>query len=1128
MSRSTPLVECLCPLVLSCLLALPGILLAQTPAPHAASSLSGHVHGPGNVAVPGATVELINPQTGAHKETWTGTAGNYAFSGLAPGNYKLIVSLVGFRDDVREPVPVSAAKPLNVNVSLVLAIPQAPELAGGSSASGRSRPPGLGSLPSQNRSALPGQAGGWAAAGGQSGSSNGLSGAGATANVRFSENAGGEAQANAESGSDSGGEAGAGANDSQASASNSFLLSGSVGEAPTPEGDGRDMRERIIEFRQAQRGAPGFGGGGGFGGGPVIFFAGGRFVGRRPRVNRLRGNLFDGYSNSALNARPYSLNGAVSPQIPSYREQAGASLGGPLVIPKLYNGRDKTSFFVNFNLQRGKSPFDSFSTVPTAAERAGDFSQAVLSSPSGPLAGKVPTLYDPSSNPLGPRTAFPGNQIPASRFDPAAVGLLQFIPLPNLPGTVQNFHLRESLPLASDRLMARVGHEISSKDNANVFYFLNSAHSSSVSSFPDLSSTRSTRSQSVNFGETHTFTSQSINNFTLGFNRQRVSTLNPFAFKQNISGDLGIQGISQNPYDWGLPIISFTNFAGLDDTIPSLTRNQTWRAVDTVILHHGKHNLRVGGEVRRVDLATLTDPDARGTFTFTGYTTSDFSAQGLPVAGTGLDFADFLLGLPQATSARFGSASNYFHTWVYSGFAQDDWRASSKLTFDLGVRYEYFRPFTEQYGHLSDLEIGPGYTTLGVITGQQPGQFPASLIRGDARNFAPRVGIAFRPWSKRQLVFRAGYGIFYDGSIFQRLIPNLADQPPFAEASTLLTTPAQVLTLQNGFPQIAPTIARNTYAVDPNFRTPYGQTWDFNVQDEIARNVILSVGYLGTKGSHLDLLLGPNPASINGQSLASSRSLQYTYETDGASSIYNALEVTLRRQFHQGLSARATYTYSKSIDDASSIGGAGGLVAQNYLDLAAERGLSTFDQRHDLSLNWEYELPFGDRKAYLNHGGALARVLGNWQVSGYSSLESGTPFTARVLGNVAGSGGTGAYFSLRPDATGEAVSIPGFERTTTRYFNTAAFALPLAGAFGNAGRNTIPGPPSVDVTMSLDRFMTLSREKNTGLDFRVSANNVFNTPNFTGLATVINASDFGRVTSVGLMRSLNFSVRFRF
>jgi hypothetical protein len=357
------------------------------------------------------------------------------------------------------------------------------------------------------------------------------------------------------------------------------------------------------------------------------------------------------------------------------------------------------------------------------------------------------------------------------------------------------------------------------------------------------------------------------------------------------------------------------------------------------------------------------------------------------------------------------------------------------------------------------------------------------------------------------------------------LTPNLANQPPFAQASTLTTSPLQVLTLGNGFPAINPTIASNTYAVDPNFRTPYGQTWNFSVEDEIARDWILSLGYVGTKGTKLDLLTGPN--LVTAGSLSVKNAQQFTYESSGASSIYNGLRAELIRQFHGGLSLDAQYIYSKSLDDAASVGGAGRVVAQNWQDLHSEWGLSSFDVRQRLTFRHAYELPFGERKRFLNHGGPAAAVLGDWRIMGNATIQSGEPLTARILGNLSASGGTGAYQSLRADATGQSVSLPASERTTREYFNTAAFTVPATG-FGNAGRNTIPGPSSARYDLSLSRFMTFSRERGVRANFRIAANNVFNTPSFTGLSTVVNSSTFGRVTSVGSMRTLTLSMRLNF
>jgi hypothetical protein len=1091
--------------------------------------------------VPAATVQLINPQTGERKETLTDEDGNFTFTGIPPGNYRITLSLVGFRPDVREPIPVTADKLLKINLAMVLSIPE------GSAASQGN---GEGSSPLRRRNAslasLPPSARNRGQSAAASANSFGEGAGGEEGVIRIAENGSGESPGaeNAAAGETITPEN----PDASASSANSFLLAGGVGDVATP-GEGRGGRRGMRGEGMGFGGGPGgfgggsgspFGGGGPGGGGPGGGFGGGgggfgggggaaRGWGRnRAQVNRIRGNFTEQYTNSGFDAHPYPLNVLESPRIPSYQETFGFSLGGPLVIPRIYNGSNKTSWFASYNLQRGRTGLDNFSTVPTPVERNGDFSDAAIAS--GQYAGTVPTIYDPLTGAAGARTPFPENTIPPQRIPAAAQGLLAYIPLPNLPGQVQNFHLQVPLPTANDRVMGRIGQQINSKNSLNVMYYFSRSSSQSVAGFPDLKSRSSSRGQNLSASESRTFDPHLVNTLSFNFNRMRTSSLNSFTFQQDIAAQLGITGVSTNPFDWAIPAIGFTNFGGLNDPLATLSRPQTIRANDVVIWNHGKHNIRLGGELRRVQQNAETDPNADGTFSFTGYSTSNFN-NGYPVPGTGFDFADFLLGLPQTTSVRYGVASNYLRTWVTTSFIQDDWRASNHWTLNGGVRYEYFQPFNEKFGHVSDLAFGPGFSSPVVITGLQPGSLPGSLIHGDWHNFSPRLGVAYRPWIQHHLVMRSGYGIFYDGSIYSRMVTNMVDQPPFAQASTLTSNPEQVLTLENGFPALSANTIHNTYAADTNFRRPYAQTWNFSLEDEIVRNLVLSVGYIGTKGTKLDLLLSPNsvnPSASGSHETSIPGVQQFLYETSGAASIYNGLQVVLRRQFHGGFSMSGFYTWSKSIDDAANIGGSGHNVPQNSFDLEAERALSNFNVGQKLVVNHTYELPFGEQRRFLNRGGFGARVIGNWQLSGVTTLQTGLPLTAAVAGNQSNNNGSGVFASQRPDATGLPVSLRRSERTTLEFFNTGAFALPASGELGTAGRNTITGPGSVTFNMSLGRFFTFSREKGIRGRFSINANNIFNHPNYSGVATTINAQDFGWVTSVAAMRSLNVALRFNF
>ncbi len=1146
------------------------LIRAQVSRASSGGSIAGKIVGPGQVAVPGARVILFNIRTRARKETWSDTAGSYLFNDVPPGQYRLIVMLVGFRPSLLGPVEVTTGKPASLDATLALAQPGEPTGFGnfgrgragagqGNSASTASRPGQPGTRSRAGQGAQQGQyaqRGGGAARGQfnpqgamNSGAGNDLSsimagadeGGGATgAGLRFSGAAGGEGTG--EQGDNGAAEAGGGA----AGAGNSFVLTGQTVDASAPAMR-RGGRGRFIFG-----GGPGGPGGqagvpfGGEGGGGRVFFFGGM---RRPGVNRLRGNFFDSYTNAAFDARPYALNTPPQPKEPFYNERVGFNVGGPLIIPKIYNGGNKTSFFINYNTTRATTPENLLASVPTQAERQGDFSNTLITA--GPGAGTMPVIYQPSAG-LGPRTPFPNNVIPSAMLNSASLGLLKYVPPPNLPGQVQNYHVQLSLPTQSQMIMGRIDHQISNKDNLAVMYFYDSSHANGVTGYQDITSTTTTRRQNLSVTETHNFGPRMINNAAFNFNRSRNFTTNPFALNQNIAGALGIQGVSADPLDWGLPSIGFTNFSGLSDANPSLTRDQTFRFDDFLFYNLGKHNFQIGGEISKIQLNSLTNPSAEGTFSFTGYSTSNFTAQGAPVAGSGYDFADFLLGLPQTTSEQFGIPANYLRSSRYSLYGNDDWRTTNHLTLDLGGRWEYAAPFTEKYGHLSDLTLGPGFSTAGVVTGRNPGNLPASLLHGHPYNVTPRVGIAYRPWITHSLVVRAGYGIFYDESVYQSLVQDLVNQAPFATTSILVTNPAQVLTLQNGFPALSSSTVRNTFAVDPNFLTPYAQSWNVMLEQDLSQSYVLSAAYIGTRGTHLNLLIAPNIAVTGTGQVLVTNALPFEYDTSGASSLYNGLRITLRHFSRRNFSFFLNYTYSKAEDNASSVGGrasSGGffrfgggsagsaIVAavsplppvQNPFNLAAEWALSGFNPTHELRAFSRYQLPFGDREPFLNHGGPLARVLGNWSLSDITSYGSGNPYTAFVAGNASNNvNGLAPFGGLRADATGLPVTLGESQRSTLDYFNTAAFAVPPAGEFGNAGRNTIPGLPSLNFNIGLDRDITISRERNMRLNLRVATNNTFNIVNFTSLSTVINSNTFGRISGVGSMRTVTLSLRFRF
>jgi trimeric autotransporter adhesin len=879
-------------------------------------------------------------------------------------------------------------------------------------------------------------------------------------------------------------------------------------------------------------GGPGMGGGGGFGGGG---FGGGRGggAGGGPNFNRLRGTLTYSYRNSVFDARPYSLSGQNQDK-PSYNQNNFSfMIGGPLTIPKIYNGADRTSFFVNYSGARQRSPYDSTVTVPTVAERNGDFSQTY-----GPTGGVVP-IYDPLLPPgATQRIQFTGNQIPADRIDPIAKGILAYIPESNLPGSIMNYHINQALPTGGDTVSFRVNHRLRKTDNISFNYSLMQRRSDSGNPFPALQNHSDTRGQNLGLGWTHNFTSRLFNNASLRFNRTRLDNLNQFAYTDNIMGALGISGASNDPADYGLPALQFTNYAALQDGSPQLNSNQTTQFNDSLSFVKGKHTLRFGMDYRRVQRNSQNNPNGRGTMVFNGAATNAStqaalaaSAGDIPASPSGNDFADFLLGFPQSTSVRYGVRDIYLRNQGFSYFTQDNWKLRSGLTLNLGIRYELVTPYYEKNNHLANLDVAPAMTEVTVVlpdeTGPYSGPFPRALINTDLNNWAPRVGLAWKPFPKRSMVVRAGYGIFYNPSAYNSFSSQLATQPPFAVSENLVNSVEQLLTLANPYPTSGNNTITNSYAVDRNFRIGYVQQWNLDIQQTLPHSLVAALSYNGTKGTRLNLLRAPNRVISGDLSTVIPDVQSFLYQTSGSSSIYHSMNARLQRRFRSGISFNANYVFGKSIDNASSIGGGQGSVALYDNDLRLERGLSTFDVRHQFTAGWMVEMPFGERKRFFTKPGLGQHILSGWNWTGNVTLQSGNPFTARVLGSSIGTLGIETNQSLRADATGLEATLTADERSTSDYFDTAAFAAPVPGALGDAGRNTIIGPGLRTVSTSFSKTVRLSQE-GASLVFRVQATNLFNTPNFSGLGTVVNASNFGRITGARAMRQIEFNLRIRF
>jgi len=869
------------------------------------------------------------------------------------------------------------------------------------------------------------------------------------------------------------------------------------------------------------RGRGGFGGPGGFGRNGRGGRPGGAQFGNRRRPNQIRGQISFTLANSAVNAKPFSLNGLDIPQAAYAQGRFSFIVGGPLSIPKLVKD-PSTQFFITYFGTRARNPELFTETVPTEAERNGNLSQSTQSL--GTTATNVPvTVLNPATH-----QPFPGNVIPSSLLNPIALGLLHYYPLPNEPGNANNYQYETAQVGNTDNLGVRVQRNITKNDRLALNFQYQDRNGTAAQPFAYFDS-NSGYGMNVRLQWTRNLTSTALSNAQVRFNRSTNQIVPFFSLGPDVAAELGIPGTSSNPIDYGPPTLNFTNFAGLTDQTATLTRNQTQGATESISLLKGVHSITVGAGYTRVDLSTRTDPNGRGTFNFTGLATSALSPNGQPLADTGYDFADFLLGYPQSSSIRYGDASNYFLQNQWNAYAQDEWKMRPSLTLLLGVRYEYFSPFSEEYGRMANLDIAPGFKNVAVVTpnqaGPYTGAFGAGLINPDYENWSPRVGLAWKVPGKRSTIFRAGYGIYYNGQAYIQVASQLAQQPPFATSNNVNTSAPDVLSLQKGFLTTKPRDITNTFAVDRYYRTPYAGTWNATLEHDFSDGFFVELGYLGTKGTHLDVRTLPNqPAPGSGFSLGERNQLGhavgFTYDSPIGNSIYNALQVRAVRRFNRGVSINVFYQFAKSIDDSSTFGGAGNTVAQNWLDIAAERGLSSFDVRHELNASFVWTSPIGAAGSRFAPDTKIGRLLKDWQLSGAITAQTGNPLTARVLGNTAQLAQTGGIGSERAEATGQPIE------TGSGFFNLSAFTVPPAGAYGDASRNTIPGPGVLTVNTAFARSLQLSERRR--LEFRVEGNNVLNHVNYTNLYTVVNAVNYGLPSAAGAMRTLDAVVRFRF
>jgi hypothetical protein len=1107
---------------------------AQAPAQAAAGTTQagGIIHGSvksGTIPLPGVSVTATNTLTGKKYSTATDARGSYSMAIPQNGRYVLRAELAAFAASTKEALLNATSHDQQVDLTLMLASRAAQQeqqeertqtattrqyagrgaqnlsllgaaadlisagngAGNGSGGSDTAQLPSLASNPDLSSESV--------AVAGQTGSTNPFAG------INFGD------QLRADDGS--GGPGG----------------QGGPGGAGGPGGGG------------SGGGGGGFGGGGGRGGGGFGGGGGGRGFGGRGNFrnfnpNQPHGAFFWTGGNSALNAENFSIRGQQVNQ-PAYNSNKfGLTFLGAPYIPHIMEHDTKDFLFFTLSGTHSSTPFDQYGTVPSEAERAGNFQELTTQS------GQPITLYDPQTG-----QPFPQNTIPSFRLSPQAAGLLNFVPLPNQPGAFQNYRELTTIQTNNTTVGARLIHNFGSggnnaalgnfirrslgqsspglHQNINVNFNYSHAASDVGNIFPQLGGKTQTHQYSLQTGYAIS-KGRLANTLNLNWNRTNSETRNFFTETTDVASQIGLNGLPTNPQLYGLPGITLNQFTGLSEQQPKFQINQTIALSDALSWIHKKHNFRFGGDVKRVHLDLLGETNSTGTYIFTGlYTQAPGTDPNIPSGEgtTGSSLADLLLGMPQQTSLQAPFQKSYLRENVIDFYGQDDWRALPNLTILAGLRYEYFSPYSEKYDHLATLDTGDNFTVAQTVLpntiGPFSGKFPRTLVNPEKADFSPRIGIAWRAF--KDTVVRAGYGINFANGQYVKFVQNFAFQPPFANVQTNenTTNATPIYTLADGFTPTSQ--AEGNYSVNKNYRLPYVQVWNIDIQRTLPLNIVLNVGYNGSKGTRLDIVDAP------GRIGTTVPNVLYDYEDSVAFSNFNALAVRLRKRMQNGVALGATYTYSHSIDNATSIGGNGGSssggIVQNWQNLLAEESNSSFDIRNQVKGDFVYELPFGPDAHFLTSGNFLSHALNGLSISGTFDFASGAPLTPSIAAAVAdvARGSTG---SLRPDRV-PGVSLTAGGGSLNNWFNKNAFTTP-ANTYGTASRFSIPGPGTVSVDMSLSKTHRFSEMRT--LEVRATIDNFFNTVQYSGVDSTLGSATFGEVTSAAQMRQFTFLARYRF
>jgi hypothetical protein len=859
-----------------------------------------------------------------------------------------------------------------------------------------------------------------------------------------------------------------------------------------------------------------------FGGAPAIVN-----VATKSGTNRLHGSLFEYVRNNIFDASQIQdpiVNGKR--QISPYRQnQFGVSLGGPLVLPKIYNGKNRTFWFFDYESFRSRRFAEFIGTTISTPERTGDFSNLRDAN------GNVIPIYDPATyDPTtGLRQQFPGNVIPTSRMSPMGLKLLAFAPLPTVAGTnvtqANSFAGFDTIK-NDNQYSGRIDHAISDKTTIfGRFSWYNSPFIFPGGTAAIDATNRPLDDRNAAFAVTYTVSPTTINELHLGWNKESFDVIPYNPSGQNITAALGIMNLSPLPQQYGAPAVFGNDIGFGPPNWDIVSGGNLFQYSDHLVMIRGKHTIKVGGDILdERPWSLLEDTSKRGTYTFYGDYTSQLQS-GVDVPDTGSDAADMLLGLPRESQGSIGSTHTKFTWQNYHVFVQDDIKVRPTLTLSLGYRYEYNMHFKPEDNDIEGFCVGCYQNgEPGMLVSTKLHQVRSQVVDPDWHQHGPRVGFAWTPFGMKNTVVRAGAGIFYENTKGDET--NMEEYAPDkVNMVTLLNSnPTPMLTLDQTFPASSPGFNSAPFVTNPQDKWPQVNQWNLNVQHKFGANWMVEVGYVGSHGDHLQTRFQQNQAYPDKDPLnptpIQSRVPYPLYSSSLLASDkfgianYNGLQMRAEKTFSHGFTLLIGYTFSRCQNMANADNS--GTNNQNAHDLRADYGLCGFQIRNRFSASGIWDIPSGLH-------GFMGGVTKGWELNSILQMQSGQPFMPGIPGDWANVGNVFGWEELNRVCDG---NLPASRRSVSEWFDTSCFVPPERGTFGNSGRDILIGPPYHTLDVSLFRNFRVG--ENAKFQFRVEAFNSLNNGNYNQPGEAYGQFGYGQIISENDKREIQFALRLEF